>query len=154
MRLRWRHRFWVNDDGAIFVETLLAVPVLSLLTFGILEFGHLMWQRQQLQIGVRDAARYWSKCRDFESCSADTARAIAFHGHPDGSGPLRVPGWYQDSQLILTPATKADLPQTPGLEDYVQVEGRVVYQGSPLFNAVFSDSIEIGYWATMRHYGW
>ncbi|WP_219784870.1 TadE/TadG family type IV pilus assembly protein [Celeribacter sp. PS-C1] len=161
-----RQRFWRNEEGAILVETLVAMPVLALITFGILEFGNLMWQRQQLQIGVRDAARYWSKCRHtvsptaFDNCDATIARNIAFHGRPDGSGPFRVPGWDEASELTLWPAEDG-LNPTPGLGDYVQVEGRFEYQGSPFFNAVFCPRrddicvpIEIGYWATMRYYGW
>ncbi|MBT8458711.1 MAG: pilus assembly protein, partial [Boseongicola sp.] len=52
-----------EQDGVVLVEALLALPILSLITFGILEFGNVMWQRQQLQVGVRDAARYWTRCR-------------------------------------------------------------------------------------------
>ena len=153
---RLRRRFWAEEDGAVLVETLIAMPVLTLLTFGILEFGNLMWQRQQLQIGVRDAARYWSKCRSsatFDTCDIDIARNIAFFGHPDGSGSLRVPEWDDPSELTILPS-EDDLWTSPDLDNFVVVEGRVAYQGSPVFNAVFSDSIEIGYWATMRHYGW
>lgn len=158
MGIRRQNRLARDQEGAVLVETLIAMPVLLILTFGILEFGNLMWQRQQLQIGVRDAARYWSRCRsDFgpsasSSCSAQTARLIAFTGHPDG-GNVRVPGWDETDELTLQPDF-ADLTGVPDFDDIVIVEGTVTYQGSPVFSALFRDSIEISYWATMRYYGW
>lgn len=141
-----------DQDGVILVETLLAVPLLTLLTFGILEYGNMMWQRQQLQVGVRDAARYWSRCRpSFHNCSADTARNIAFYGNPAGSGSPRVPGWDATSELTISPETPST---TPGAGDIVVVRGTVIYQGSPVFNAVLDAPVPIGYWTTMRYFGW
>lgn len=49
-----------DQNGIVQVETLLVVP---LLTFGIFELGNMMWQRQQLQVGVRDGARHQRRCR-------------------------------------------------------------------------------------------
>lgn len=141
-----------DQDGIVLVETLLAVPLLTLLTFGILEYGNMMWQRQQLQVGVRDAARYWSRCRPtFHNCSADIARKIAFFGNPEGSGNPRVPGWDDEFELTISPTTPAT---TPSASDVVVVRGTVTYQGSPLFNAVLDAPVPIGYWTTMRYLGW
>ena len=141
-----------DQDGVVLVETLLAVPVLTLLTFGILEFGNMMWQRQQLQVGVRDAARYWSRCRpSFHSCSAVVARNIAFYGNPAGTGRPRVPGWDGASELTIS------LPEpstTPNFEDVVTVSGSVIYEGSPLFDAILDEPVSIGYWTEMRYLGW
>ncbi len=152
-------RFAKDQRGTVLVETLIVLPVLTLLTFGILEFGNLMWQRQQLQIGVRDAARYWSRCRPNyvstpATCTEAIARNIAFTGHPDGDGYFRVNGWGDDNaDLVVTPS-QADLASSPDIDDFVVVQGTVVYLGSPVFSAVFGDDITIGYWATMRYYGW
>jgi len=141
-----------DQNGVVLVETLLAVPILTLLTFGILEFGNMMWQRQQLQVGVRDAARYWSRCRpSFHDCTATTARNIAFFGNPAGGVNPRVPGWEDDFQLTITP----DSPTTsPSASDIVVVAGTVIYQGSPLFDAILDEPVTIGYWTTMRYMGW
>ena len=149
-----RNRSLAKDqDGAVLVEGLIALPVLVLFTMGLLEFGSLMWQRQQLQVGVRDAARYWSKCREFLSCDINTAREIAFYGYPGGASQTRVPGWDDASELTISPDL-ASLPEVPDLDDVVILEASVRYQGTPFFNAVFSDDVQISYWATMRYYGW
>ena len=50
-----------HDDGVVLTETLIALPVLILISLTFVEFGNMMWQRQQLQAGVEDAARYWSR---------------------------------------------------------------------------------------------
>ncbi len=141
-----------DQNGVVLVETLLAVPLLTLLTFTILEFGNMMWQRQQLQVGVRDAARYWSRCRpSFHDCTEAIARNIAFYGNPAGSGNPRVPGWDAASELTITP----DVPSTtPSASDIVIVRGTVTYQGSPLFDAILDEPVPIGYWTTMRYMGW
>lgn len=141
-----------DERGVVLVEALLALPLLSLLTFGILEFGNMLWQRQQLQVGVRDAARYWSRCRpSFHNCSPEIARNIAFYGNPAGVGNPRVPGWDAVSELVITPGSP---PTTPSASDIVLVRGTVTYQGSPLFNAVLSQPVSIEYWTTMRYLGW
>lgn len=141
-----------DQNGVVLVETLLAVPLLTLLTFGILEYGNMMWQRQQLQVGVRDAARYWSRCRpSFHDCSAETARNIAFYGNPAGTGNPRVPGWDAAADLTISPSSPTT---TPSASDIVIVSGAVTYQGSPVFNAVLDDPVTIGYWTTMRYLGW
>lgn len=149
-------RFFRNESGAILVETIIVVPVLTILTFGILEFGNMMWQRQQLQVGVRDAARYWSRCKtnaNFPGSSCDLARArnIAFYGNPNGTGSPRVPGWDDVAELTINPATP---PADPLATDIVTVEGNFIYQGSPVYAAVFGSTNQIGYFVTMRYQGW
>lgn len=143
----------LSDDqhGVIFVEALLVLPILILLTFAILEFGNIMWQRQQVQVGVRDAARYWSRCRtDVDTCN-DIARNIAFYGTPAAGLTPRVPGWELPDQLTIDPAT---LPTTPADDDIVTVAGAVTYAGSPVFSRIFSNSITLNYTYTIRYIGW
>ena len=156
---RFLSRFAKSESGAVLVETIIAVPVMTLLTFGILEFGNMMWQRQQLQVGVRDAARYLSRCKGSTNfpgsgCSIAIARNIAFYGNPAGTGPARVPGWSDASELVITPATEADFPAEPAATDLIRVRGNFVYQGSPVYNAVFGSANSIGYEVTMRYQGW
>jgi len=149
-------RFVKDERGIVLVETLIAVPVLTLVMFGIMEFGSLMWQRQQLQVGVRDAARYWSRCDpSFSSgCTLDRAMKIAFYGNPEGTGVVRVPEWDNlgdTTELVITPALP---PAEPTAGDIVRVTGKVIYQGTPLYDAVFGFDFEIGYFQTMRYQGW
>lgn len=148
-----------SEDGVVLTETIIIAPVLVILTFGILEFGNMLWQRQQMQVGVRDAARYWSRCRPvangsaFMPCSIQTARNIAFYGKPNVNpgDPLRVPGWFQNSQLTISPTTP---PTAAVATDIVLVQGTFVYQGSPVYNAVLGSALTISYDHTERYIGW
>ncbi|MBD3666210.1 TadE/TadG family type IV pilus assembly protein [Sulfitobacter aestuariivivens] len=150
-------KFVGEERGVVLVETLLAVPVLTIFAVGILEFGNMMWQRQQLQAGVKDAARYWARCRPtdgagnaFMSCDIATARLIAFTGNPGGGAP-RVPGWDEASELSITPTT---LPSTPDENDIITVRGTVVYNSGPLLPLVFPQQFTIGYYYQTRYLGW
>lgn len=156
MLARQDENFIADQEGVVLVEALIAFPILILLTVGILEFGNMMWQRQQLQAGVRDAARYWSRCRpvsngaSYMSCSQAIARNIAVYGNPAGSGAERVPGWTTGSVIILPAAPNT----TPTPSDLVTVSSVTGYQGSPLFGAILSGSISIGHQAQLRYVGW
>jgi hypothetical protein len=153
-------RFVKNERGAVLVEALIAFPILTIVSFGLLEFGNLMWQRQQLQSGVRDAARYWSRCRPATlnyaaTCNEATARNIAFYGDPRGLpfGRPRVPGWDDASEIVFEP-TKANLWSFPDAEDIVKVTGTVTYQGSPAFSFVLDAEVTISASTEMRSIGW
>lgn len=159
MKARCKRRFG-DDNGSVLVEALLVVPVFTLFAIGVLEFGNVLWQRNQLQTGVRDAARYWSRCRPNPAgswpggaCSLETARNIAFYGSPDGGGDPRIPNWTEDSQLSILPAAD-DLPGVPAPEDLVIVTGELVYDGSPVFRTLMIPDITIEYKHTERYIGW
>lgn len=145
-------RFAVSTEGAVLTEALLVIPVVTILAIGILEFGSVFWQRQQMEVGVRDAARYWSRCRpSFGPCSIATARNLAFYGTPDGSGALRVPNWYQEADLSIEPATP---PANPGPADLVVVTGTLDYLGSPLSSLLGLSLITVSYAHEQRYQGW
>ncbi len=155
--MRWFRQFAKDERGVVLIETLLAIPVLTLLALGILEFGNMMWQRQQLQSGVKDAARYWARCRPLTAtgtaympCDLGTARLIAFTGHPDG-GVARVPGWDDASELTITPATPPTVPNDTSL---VTVTGTVIYDPSPFFGTFYRAPITMSYWYQTRYLGW
>lgn len=152
---RWFAR---EENGSILVETLLVIPVVVIMTVGFLEFGNVLWQRHQVQAGVRDAARYWSRCFPAAGswtpgCNIETARSIAFYGIPNGGvgDPLRVPGWFRDEDLTILPATPSS---TPGPTDLVTVTAATIYQGSPIFGFLRIPEIEIGYTHQERFIGW
>ena len=149
--------FFPEERGAVLVETLIVAPVFVLMIFGFVEFGNALWQREQLQAGVRDAARYWSRCRQTvggaaTDCSEAVARNIAFYGSPSpGSSPVnRVPGWDGSpaNELEILPA-KGDLPGDPIRSDLVEVTGRMEYRGFLL-----RGPYEMSYRAEMRYIGW
>lgn len=145
-------RFMRDTAGTVLVETLIAVPVLTILAVGTLEFGNIFWQRQQMQIAVRDAARYWSRCRpDFSNCTAAVARNIAFYGNPAGTGGLRVPGWNDAAELTIEPATP---PTVASSTDIVRVTGTLNYLGSPLMHVTLPNAITVTYVHEERYIGW
>lgn len=149
---RWTSRFKSDEAGAVLTETIIVVPVLTIMTLGMLEFSNMFWQRQQLQIGVRDAVRYWSRCRPtFNACSIATARNIAFYGNAAGTGALRVPGWSDAADLDLGPATP---PTSPDATSMVTGTGTVSYVTSPFFGALEIDAITFNYTYSQRYIGW
>jgi len=145
-------RFFGETEATVLLETLIAVPVITVLAVGTLEFGNIFWQRQQLQIAVRDAARYWARCRpDFSSCSANVARNIAFHGNPQGTGGLRVPGWQNAADLVIEPAVP---PGVASSTDIVRVVGTLFYLGSPMMRFAMPSAITVTYAHEERYIGW
>lgn len=153
-------RFFRSAKGAILVETLLVVPVVTIFAIGVVEFGSIFWQRQQLQAGVRDAARYWSRCTPdplVSSCSLIKARNIAFYGTPApnvtgcDSTSLRVRGWCQDNQITIAPNPP---PTEFGAEDVVTVTGTATYTGSPIFGLLQIGNVQFSYTHEERYIGW
>lgn len=152
MNRTWIARFSSEQQGAVLIETLIAAPILLAFTFSILEFGNILWQRLQVQTGVREAARYWSRCHDgYASCSEAIATNIAQFGHPGGEslGGLRAPGWDDSSQITFSPA-KASLPAEPDSSSTVTVTASVPYSGWLIPSGV----ITIRYAYQMRYAGW
>ncbi|HEX6963533.1 MAG TPA: TadE/TadG family type IV pilus assembly protein [Lacipirellula sp.] len=88
--------------GAALIEWTLVLPFLLTLGLGFMEFGHALYQYQQIATGVRDAGRYLSR-QDIvdESTMPPTipiellekARRLATTGTTDMGGELRVPYW-------------------------------------------------------------
>lgn len=160
MKVAWKRLFWKDDEGAILAEALIVIPFVFIFAIGILEFGNVFWQRQMLEVGVRDAARYWARCRPktldgttFMPCTKQTARNIAFFGvpNPDNETLLRVPNWYGTDGLTVIPETP---PTDPSRSDVVVVTGTMTYSPSPLFSALRIGNIEIEYTHEQRYYGW
>lgn len=146
--------FVSGTEAALLTETLIVVPVVTIFAVGILEFGNVFWQRHQVQVGVRDAARYWSRCRataPFTTCTQDLARNLAFFGNPAGTGAPRVPGWTDAADLTITPATP---PSNPGAADIVTATGSLTYTGSPLMRLIELEGFTFTYTHNQRYMGW
>ena len=151
VRPRQLYHFLRGEAGSVFAETVIVLPVIIILSAGILEFGNILWQRHQLQTGVRDAARYWSRCPEtYTTCTEEIAENIAFYGTPtpDTNTPPRVPGWNDPADLIIDPDSPAD-------PEYFTVIGRADYVASPLFNLLELESpIGFSYYYQTRYFGW
>ncbi len=146
-------RFSSDLRGAVLTEALLVFPFIIIFSVGILEFGNVLWQRHQLQTGVRDAARYLARCSDSPTfgapCDLQVARNIAFYGSPDGtaSGTQRVPGWDHETELSVT------YPVRGGIR-MVVVSAAVDYIDSPLFGMLAVPGFQIEYAYMQRYIGW
>ncbi|MGG7646072.1 TadE/TadG family type IV pilus assembly protein [Rhodovulum sp. YNF3179] len=156
MRLRFRHFSWFrrSQRGSVLVETIVVLPVITIFSIGLLEFGTILWQRHQIQTGVRDAARYLSRCTyDAATCSK-IAKNIAFYADPLGTAATptpgeRVPGWNGSpaSEFQVTPAT-------PAIGDVITVYAQTAYRGSPLFSALgLEETIELEYYHQTQVFG-
>lgn len=144
--------FVASVSGSVLAEALIVVPIITIFAAGVLEFGNVLWQRQQVETGVRDAARYWSRCRpDFSNCSIAIARNIAFYGNPAGTGSPRIANWTDAAGLTIAPETPV---AAPGADDLVTVAGRLNYSSSPLFGVLLIAPIVISYSHSERYIGW
>ena len=135
------------------VEAILILPVITIFTAGVLEFGNVLWQRQQLQAGVRDAARYYARCRtSFNVCSEAIARNIAFYATPSPGAdtPERVPGWNDPSQIEIYGPTPTAVPTT----QIITVRGFNQYVPSPWFSALGVSNVTVEYVHEQRFIGW
>ena len=109
-----------NEDGVVLVEVLLALPFLTLLTIGILEFGNVFWQREKLATGLRDASRYLARCPVAATFDCEiVARNLAFYGTVDGAGPLRVPNWSPQTASIVFGTQQVGTPTGASARDVV-----------------------------------
>lgn len=65
-----------GDSGAAAVEFALVLPILVLLLFGIVQFGHLFNQWQQLEHATREGAR-WASMQNSAGAVRSTVMAAA-----------------------------------------------------------------------------
>nr|WP_306264620.1 TadE family protein [Pararhizobium sp. IMCC3301] len=129
-------------------EAILAVPILIILAFGMLEFGSLFWQREQIETGLRDAARYMARCRHDTAACQTTARNLAYYGSVSAQSSARVPQWEADASPIT-------FAETVGATQTV-VTATTVHQliNSPVFGFLGIDEITITAWHDQRVIGW
>ncbi|WP_306260787.1 TadE/TadG family type IV pilus assembly protein [Pararhizobium sp. IMCC21322] len=141
-------RFRTSDDGAAMTEALVALPVLILLTVGVLEFGSLFWQREQIETGLRDAARYMARCRHDTAICETVARNLAYYGSVAALANPRVPDWVPaGSPISFSEATGAT-------QTIVTASTTHQLVNSPLFSILGIDEITITSWHNQRVIGW
>jgi Flp pilus assembly protein TadG len=145
--------FCRDESGAVLAETLIVLPFVTLFSVGILEFGNMFWEKEQVEAGLRDAARYLGRCQVATSfgaaCSQTIARNIAFYGNPAGTGPRRVPGWGPTASVItITPNTV--LPTTT----VIRASTSYTYKSSPLFGWLHIGPVTMQAYHDERYLGW
>ncbi len=156
MRLRsfFTGKFASSESGVVMTEAILAVPFITLLSVGVLEFGAVLWEREQIDTGLRDAARYVGRCHATASGALSVgacesyARNLAYHATIDGTGALRVAGWDAGtSNIVFTyPALGADSAVTATTTHQLIT--------SPLFGFIGIDALTVTMAHTQRKVGW
>lgn len=97
MRKRWRRQ----HPAQSFVEFALALPILLMLVFGIIEFGRLMQAWLALENGARFAVRY-AVTGNYDPQFCDEAATALGHA-------LQYPGEYDDGTQVMLTYAQLDL---------------------------------------------
>ncbi len=157
-------RFRTSERGAVLVEALLVVPMITLFALAVIEFGFIFWERQQLQAGVRDAARYLSRC-NVEATSASTpmcsqAKATALatsYFYPTGTATgvvaNRLPGTTLPSISYDFDPPVAQFKNIT-LGTTISVTGTYSHSQSPTFRLLRLPGIPLSYKYSLRYIGW
>ncbi|TPK34269.1 pilus assembly protein [Mesorhizobium sp. B2-5-4] len=149
-------RFHRDERGAVLAEALIIVPFVTLFSVGILEFGNMFWEKEQIETGLRDAARYLSRCQPsnplsgyVSQCSQAVARRIAYYGTSDPAATdLRVSGWDPSGSAIdFATVTRAG-------KQVVVASTSHAYSSSPLFGWLGIGNITIEAYHEERYIGW
>ena len=93
-------RFRSEERGSVLIEMTLITPLMLAISAGVFEFGNLIQQKLLVEAGLRDGARYASRCNsqmytDYGLAAVDcaaNAENIALYGNIAGTGTVRVPG--------------------------------------------------------------
>jgi hypothetical protein len=78
MRTPVLHRFRRADEGGALVEFAISLPLILIVSMGIVESMRLFWSYQAAVAGVRDAARYVARMAPADIC-APGAPSLAAH---------------------------------------------------------------------------
>jgi Flp pilus assembly protein TadG len=138
--------FLRDDEGVAMTEALIAVPFLTFLAVAVLEFGSLFWQREQMETGLRDAARYMARCRHASGCDS-TASNLAYYGNSNGTGALRVPDWDAATSPII-------FANPAGIGGVISATSTHQLVNSPLFGWLGVGPITITAGNEQRRIGW
>ena len=69
-----------RQAGQAIVEFALAVPIILVLSFGIMEFGRLFFAYSSVVTAAREAARYGSSVDNYQDCAGIEAAAVRIGG--------------------------------------------------------------------------
>lgn len=144
-------RFRRDEEGAVLVESIVILPVMIVFLVGILEFGALLYAKLEVETGLRDAARYVSRCPEPISrpqCIVN-ARNVAVYGTiaPSDADRARARGW-APSDVVITPENFSE--GTP-----IQASTEFAYPGSPLIGLLnIGATIPVASFHQERVVGW
>jgi Flp pilus assembly protein TadG len=151
-------RFRRDERGAVLAEALLIVPFVTLFSVGILEFGNMFWEKEQVETGLRDAARYLGRCQPSNAlsgyvsqCSQVVAQRIAYYGTSDPAATaLRVPGWGPSGSAIVF----ATVTRGAAGDKVIVASTSLAYSNSPLFGWLGLANITLQAYHEERYIGW
>jgi len=158
--VRWIRTLKSDDRGAVAIEAAVATPFLVLVAGGLIEFGHVFYNYQLIQTGVRDAARYLARVQD-PTAAETAARNLAVTRSVVAGRPQRV-DWWQTGHVQITYRQTPNPPDaTTGLRLYrgndplttVRVETAVDYPGLALLPILGFDQLRITAAHEERHVG-
>lgn len=69
-----------NNKGQSIIEFALAIPLILMLVFGVIEFGRLMFSYTLVVSAAREAARYGSAAENYQDCAGIRAAAVRIGG--------------------------------------------------------------------------
>lgn len=125
-----------DEGGSIVVEFAIMLPVLMLLSSGLIEVGRAYIQASAVQKGVRAAALFAARAATpLSNVDKQRAENLARTGTVDGSGALLVPGWGGAGATIDITATSTFSVGTQALP-IIRVEASVPFQ--PVLPNVFA----------------
>ncbi len=111
-----------SEEGAALVEFAIAVPVLLLIVWCMVDFSRAFYTSNSLASAVREGARYASSRQDFGSANLDSIKTRVRHAFSPAGGDTLT-----NSKITITVPSLATAGQVT-----VQVTGYEWYSTSPL----------------------
>lgn len=65
-----------NQKGQSIIEFALAIPIILIMVFGVIEFARLMFSYSMVVSAAREAARYGSSAENYQDCAGIRAAAV------------------------------------------------------------------------------
>jgi Flp pilus assembly protein TadG len=100
-------RLWRDREGVSAVEFALMLPVLLLITAGMIDLGRALYQTNVIEKGLRAGAMYAAR-NDYPLTSGQQTEAqnIVKKGNRDGTGSYLVSGWSDSTSLSIFTTTE------------------------------------------------
>ncbi len=112
-QIRSMIRLWRSRQGTASVELVLILPLLTVMLFGTIEIGRLLFDYHAVSKTVRDATRYLTRidaaamgltCAGVNAASTPVAdaRNIALRGTMDGTAPTLLSYWTDPNDVQVS----------------------------------------------------
>lgn len=142
------------ERGQSVLEFALILPLMLVVTLGIIEFGRAYYQYNTLTKAIRDGARYMSK-HVYSSAYETNTKNLVVYGNTFGTGTPILPG-LTTAKIVVTPVPSGATPASP--PDWLTVSVNAYPFSShvpsliPLSNVTFSPSIQMRFMGANASY--